>query len=85
MGDWAETKPRSKFEPTKGKSFRDLLTRHFDEVLVDEFRTIKLCSKCDSIMIATDIKHEDLRNPNKQISIFRLKKCLFVKSSETEI
>lgn len=44
-GDWSPAQQMKHFVPTKGIGMRRLLSTRFRIVLVDEFRTSKLCSK----------------------------------------
>ena len=46
-GDWSPCMSMKHFVPTKGEGLRKLLATRFQVVLVDEFRTSKLCSKPD--------------------------------------
>ena len=45
-GNWSRTTQMRHFVPTKGVGMRRLISRHFETVLIDEFRTSKLCCNC---------------------------------------
>lgn len=45
-GDWSRSTQMKGHCPTKGVGLRRLIAKRFDTVLMDEFRTSKLCSKC---------------------------------------
>ena len=46
-GDWSRTSPQMKhFMPTKGVGMRNLISKRFSTVSVNEFRTSKLCCNC---------------------------------------
>jgi hypothetical protein len=45
-GDWSNNKQMKYIMPTKGVGLRRIIKKKFDVVLIDEFRTSKLCSKC---------------------------------------
>ena len=45
-GNWSNTKQMKYLMPTKGIGMRRAIEKKFDVVLVDEFRTSKLCSCC---------------------------------------
>ena len=45
-GDWSRTTQMRHFVPTKGVGMRRLISRHFETVSINEFRTSKLCCNC---------------------------------------
>ena len=46
-GNWSNNKQMKYIMPTKGVGLRRVIQKKFNVVLVDEFRTSKLCSKCN--------------------------------------
>ena len=46
-GNWSNNKQMKYIMPTKGIGLRRTVEKKFNVVLVDEFRTSKLCSKCN--------------------------------------
>lgn len=45
-GNWSNTKQMKYIMPTMGKGLRRIIEKKFDIVLIDEYNTSKLCSKC---------------------------------------
>lgn len=70
-GNWSNTKQMKYTMPTKGVGLRRIISKRYDTVLVDEYKTSKLCSKC----------HKDLCNYNK---IHRLLICQDCKCDGSE-
>jgi len=65
-GNWSNTKQMKYTMPTKGVGLRKIIEKKFNIVLVDEFKTSKLCSKC----------HNELENyTNNGKKIHRLLVC----------
>lgn len=50
-GDWSNPKQMKYIAPTMNKGLRKVVQKRFDVVLVDEFRTSKLCSYCDKELV----------------------------------
>ena len=46
-GNWSNNKQMKYIMPTKGVGLRRVIQKKFNVVLVDEFKTSKLCSKCN--------------------------------------
>ena len=46
-GNWSNNKQMKYIMPTKGVGLRRVIQKKFNVVLVDEFRTSKLCSHCN--------------------------------------
>ena len=46
-GNWSNNKQMKYIMPTKGVGLRRVIQKKFNVVLVDEFRTSKLCSRCN--------------------------------------
>jgi len=69
-GDWSPKQQMKHFVPTKGIGMRRLLATKFRIVLVDEFRTSKLCSKkeCSGKLV-------NRRRPKGKGTIFRCLHC----------
>ena len=57
-GDWNRTTQMRHFVPTKGVGMRRLISRHFDTVLINEFRTSKLCCNCEKELSYVKIEQE---------------------------
>lgn len=70
-GNWSNNKQMKYIMPTKGIGLRRLINKKFDVVLVDEYKTSKLCSKCNC----------DLENYKK---LHRVLVCRNCKSSGLE-
>ena len=51
FGDWSERTQKKYSMPSKSVGMRKLLSRNFDLVLVNEFRTSKLCNRCSSELV----------------------------------
>jgi len=47
-GNWNQTKQMRNLFPTPGIGMRRMLERHFHVYLVDEYKTSKLCSRCET-------------------------------------
>jgi len=45
-GNWSNTKQMKYIMPTKGIGLRRIISKKYDVVLIDEFKTSCLCSKC---------------------------------------
>ena len=45
-GNWSQQKQMRHLYPSMGIGMRKIIDRRFDQVLVDEFRTSKLCNRC---------------------------------------
>ena len=45
-GDWSNNKQMKYIMPTKGVGLRRIINKRYNGVLVNEFKTSKLCSKC---------------------------------------
>jgi len=74
-GNWSNNKQMKYIMPTKGVGLRRVIQKKFNVVLVDEFRTSKLCSKCNSIL-------ENAKINNKKLH--RVLVCRGCKSSGSE-
>jgi len=49
-GNWSNPKQMKHIMPTKGIGLRRAIAKRFNVVLIDEFRTSKLCSKCNGVL-----------------------------------
>lgn len=49
-GNWSNTKQMKHIMPTKGIGLRRIIAKKFNVVLIDEFRTSKLCHKCEEVL-----------------------------------
>ena len=45
-GNWSHTQQMKNFIPTPNKGMRKLIAKNFDIVIVDEYKTSKLCHNC---------------------------------------
>ena len=70
-GDWSNPKQMKHIMPTKGIGMRRIIEKRFNVVLIDEYCTSKLCSKC----------HHELTNYK---NIHRLLVCSHCKSNGLE-
>ena len=70
-GNWSNNKQMKYIMPTKGVGLRRVIQKKFNVVLVDEFKTSKLCSKCNC----------ELENYN---NLHRVLVCRGCKSSGSE-
>ena len=70
-GDWSNPKQMKHIMPTKGIGMRRIIEKKFDVVLIDEYCTSKLCSKC----------HNELTNYK---NLHRLLVCTHCKSNGLE-
>jgi hypothetical protein len=73
-GDWSEEQSMKFIMPTKGIGLRRLISKKFKTVLIDEFKTSKLCSKCFK-----ELKHHTKENKK----IHRLLKCINCNKSDS--
>lgn len=62
-GDWSRTAQMRHFVPTKGIGMRRLISRHFETVSINEFRTSKVCCNCAKELSHVKIKQEESKNP----------------------
>ena len=46
-GNWSRTSQMKYIMPTKGVGLRRVISKKYDVVLIDEFKTSALCSKCN--------------------------------------
>ena len=46
FGNWSQTQQMKYTMPTKGVGLRRIISKKFNVVLIDEFKTSKLCSCC---------------------------------------
>ena len=67
-GDWSRTTQMRHFVPTKGVGMRRLISRHFETVSINEFRTSKLCCNCAKELSHVKIEHEESKK--------KLSRCL---------
>jgi hypothetical protein len=78
-GDWSRTTQMKHFMPTKGVGLRKLITKRFQTVSINEFRTSKLCCKCHCELCHLQVKEDDR---NKKV--FRCLVCKGCASSESK-
>jgi hypothetical protein len=78
-GDWSRTTQMKHFMPTKGVGLRKLISKRFQTVSVNEFRTSKLCCHCHHEMCHLKVKQE-----TKNKKVFRCLVCNECVSSESK-
>jgi len=78
-GDWSRSTQMKHFVPTKGIGLRKLIARRFLLVMVNEFRTSKLCCHCHK-----ELCHMHVQKENKTKTLFRCLVCKGCVSSESE-
>ena len=64
-GNWSNIKQMKYIMPTMGKGLRRIIEKRFDIILIDEYNTSKLCSKC----------YTELKNWNHQHRILCCNGC----------
>ena len=82
-GNWSRTAQMRHFVPTKGVGMRRLISRHFETVLIDEFRTSKLCFKCSK-----ELSHVKIEQGESKKKLFRClvsEECEHCKSEKKRI
>ena len=67
------------FVPTKGVGMRRLISRHFETVSINEFRTSKLCCNC-----AKELSHVTIEQEGSKKKLFRCLVCEECESSESK-
>ena len=78
-GDWSRTTQMKHFMPTKGIGLRKLISKRFQTVSVNEFRTSKLCCHCHHELCHLRVKQE-----TKNKKVFRCLVCNKCVSSESK-
>lgn len=78
-GDWSRSTQMKHFVPTKGIGLRKLIARRFLLVMVNEFRTSKLCCHCHK-----GLCHMHIQKDNKTKKLFRCLVCKGCVSSESK-
>ena len=78
-GDWSRTTQMRHFVPTKGVGMRRLISRHFETVLINEFRTSKLCCIC-----AKELSYVQIGQKGSKKKLFRCLVCEKCESSESK-
>lgn len=78
-GDWSRTSQMKHFMPTKGVGMRNLISKRFSTVSVNEFRTSKLCCNCFG-----SLQHLCVENEEKKKKVFRCLICPECESSESK-
>ena len=74
-----ETSQMKHFMPTKGVGMRNLISKRFSTVSVNEFRTSKLCCNCFG-----SLQHLYVENQEKKNKVFRCLICPECESSESK-
>ena len=78
-GNWSRTTQMRHFVPTKGVGMRRLISRHFETVSINEFRTSKLCCNC-----AKELSHVTIEQEGSKKKLFRCLVCEECESSESK-
>ena len=81
-GNWSRTTQMKHFVPTKGVGMRRLISRHFETVLIDEFRTSKLCCNCSKELSHVKVKRGEQGESKKKL--YRCLVCEECESSKSE-
>ncbi len=71
-GNWSNNKQMKYLMPTKGVGLRRLISKHYQVLLVDEFKSSKLCNTCHNELSNHTIKKEGY---DKSIKKHRLLVC----------
>merc|ERR1719231_1783917 len=79
-GDWCRRSQMRHFVPTKGVGMRRLISRHFETVLINEFRTSKLCCNCAKELSHVKIEQEE----GSKKKLFRCLVCEECERSESK-
>jgi hypothetical protein len=70
-GNWSNTKQMKYIMPTKGIGLKRLIQKRFEVLLIDEYKTSKLCNQCDNELENYKVKDKE----NKTIELHRLLVC----------
>jgi RNase P subunit RPR2 len=79
-GDWSQTHQMKYLLPSQGVGLRRLISKRYHLVLVDEFRTSKLCSHCHHPLV----HHKVTDSSNKEKELYRVLVCLDCKNDRSE-
>lgn len=74
-GNWSNNKQMKYLMPTKGVGLRRLISKHYQVLLVDEFKSSKLCNTCHNELSNHTIKKEGSQGMDKSIKKHRLLLC----------
>lgn len=78
-GNWSRTTQMRHFVPTKGVGMRRLISRHFETVSINEFRTSKLCCNCTK-----ELSHVKIEQEESKKKLFRCLVCEECERSESK-
>ena len=78
-GDWSRSSQMKHFMPAIGVGLRKLIAKKFMVVMVNEFRTSKLCCCCHK-----ELCHMEVQKENKTKKLFRCLVCKGCVSSESK-
>jgi hypothetical protein len=81
-GNWSNNKQMKYLMPTKGVGLRRLISKHYQVLLVDEFKSSKLCNTCHNELSNHTIKKE---GNDKSIKKHRLLVCKCCKPCKFEL
>jgi len=76
-GDWSQTQQMKYLMPSQGVGLRRLIQKRFDVVMVDEFRTSKLCNQCHGELGHYENLYRVLVCQNCQYNRLESKCCIF--------
>lgn len=74
-GNWSNNKQMKYLMPTKGVGLRRLISKHYQVLLLDEFKSSKLCNTCHNELSNHTIKKEGFHGMDKSIKKHRLLVC----------
>jgi hypothetical protein len=69
-GDWSRSSQMKHFIPTKGIGLRNLISKRFQTISINEFRTSKLCCHCHQ-----ELCHLKVKQDAKNKKVFRCLVC----------
>jgi len=81
-GDWSQSKQMKYLLPSQGVGLRRLISKRYPLVMVDEFRTSKLCSHCHQELIHHRVL-KDSKGPETK-ELYRVLVCQHCKSDRSE-
>lgn len=74
-GNWSNNKQMKYLMPTKGVGLRRLISKHYQVLLVNEFKSSKLCNTCHNELSNHTIKKKGPQGMDKSIKKHRLLVC----------
>ena len=74
-GDWSRSSQMRHFVPTKGTGLRKSIAKHFPIVMVNEFRTSKLCCNCFKELDYLQVKNRVGNDNQQRQQVYRCRVC----------